>query len=304
MKKNITLLIIAVLAAWFMQACSFDAYDEQYPTKSVLFTYQSYNRQLVVGEGLEFKIGAVFSGMPENDRDRQIKYVVDPSLVGSGQTLLPADYYTEATPGQLVVAKGQLKGYGHVKLDSAKFVSDPKALTGEYVLPVRIVYADADTISPGKEFMILSLRYEGKQYGNYNYTGKRTDDSGNEETYANNPTATPSVRQLQTIAPNRFRLIADPNGAAGDPQSETYSLLLTAPVSGSGPVWIETDPDNFPEVTVEPDGESSYDASARTFVLKYKYTVKGVSWHAAETLVFRNRIRDDQGDGRYLNEWR
>lgn len=60
MKKFIYVLVLASMS---LTGCQFDDPDVEYPTKSMLFTYQEYNRELVVGEGLKFKLGVVFAGL-------------------------------------------------------------------------------------------------------------------------------------------------------------------------------------------------------------------------------------------------
>ena len=72
MKRFRYCYIISLLLPMAFSSCGFDDYDISYPEKKVLFTYQQYNRQLVVGEGLKLKVGFVFSGLPENDRDRLV----------------------------------------------------------------------------------------------------------------------------------------------------------------------------------------------------------------------------------------
>lgn len=299
---KILLLSIFVLN---MTSCGFDKITPEYPTKKVLFTYQTYNRQIVVGEGLMIKVGVVFAGLPASDRDRVVKYVIEPSLItDSRQSQLPPEYYRFDDAERIIIPEGQLKGYLPMRIiDSAAFVNDPKALTGEYILPIRITEADADQISEGKGYTMISLSYQGRQYGNYTYHGVRTNDSDTSEEYDNSPTNTNSIRQLQTVSANRFRLYADQAGS-NDPNKGKVSMILTVPVSGSGNVTIEPDPDYLAETVVTPDGESTYDAATKTFVLKYKYEIDGVTWHAEDTMTFRNRVRDDQGDGRVLYEWR
>lgn len=303
MKKYYILFLLPLLMSF--ASCGFDDEEAEFPVKKVLFTYQKYNRQLVVGEGLEMKVGVVFAGLPKSDRDRVVEYVIDPSLVtDSRQTVLPTDYYKFDDPSQIIIPKGQLKGYMPVRIDSAKFVNDPKALTGEYILPVRIVKADADAITEGKGYTLISVSYQGKQYGNYEYSGVRTNSATQEQQqYANVKTVTNSIRQLQTVGPDTFRVYADQQGT-NDPAKGQYSFLITLPVKGSGQVTITKDPDYLPGIEVEADGESTYDADTKTFVLRYKYTQNGVEWKTVDRMTFRNRIRDDQGDGRVLYEWR
>ena len=175
---------------------------------------------------------------------------------------------------------------------------------GEYILPVKITEADADEISPGKEYTLISLSYQGRQFGNYTYTGKATGSDGQTIEYTNQPTATNSIRQLQTVAADKFRVYADQNGTS-DPMKGKYSMLVSVPVKGGGPVTLESDPDFLPDIEVSQNGECTYDEASKTFVLRYKYTdAAGVEWKCEDTMVFRNRVRNDQGDGRVLYEWR
>lgn len=305
MNKFFKITAAVLLLISCLTGCSFDDVTPEYPTKSMHFVYQDYKRDIVVGEGLKFKVGVVFAGLPECDRDRAVKYQIDPSLVGKGQTLLPADYYTCESDDQIVVKKGQLKGYMQVTIDSAKFVADPKALTGEYVLPVRIFDADADLITENKDYTVISLKYKGKQFGNYRYSGERTAAGVEAEKYSNNNSETSSVRVLETVGADTFRMVADQFGT-NDPAKGKYSFLIKAPIFGSGEVTITADPES--PVAVVQAGECRYDIDPadrdkKTFTLRYKYTIDGVEYTADDRMVFRNRLRDDQGDGRVIDEY-
>ena len=301
MKRTIFLYAAAFLTLT-LGGCGFDDAPAEYPTKAMLFTYQNYNRELVVGEGLRFRLGIVFAGLERNDRDRKATYEVDSSLVPKGCTLMPSDYYRCSDPSTIVVRKGELKGYMPVIIDSLKFVSDPKSITGEYVIPFRIVSADADVITEGKEYMVLHLKYLAKQFGYYYYSGKTKDSDGVDYTYQSVSTETTSARQLVTVGPTTLRLVADPYGTANDPaKTRGFSMLLDIPTSGGGKVLVSKDPKSTVEVF--PDGESSYDVATKTIVLRYKYTVGGKEYSAEDVMRFRNRIRDDQGNGVAINEW-
>ena len=305
MIKFFTRTAAALLMISCLTGCGFDDPVVEYPTKAMYFLNQQYKRDLVVGEGLGFKLGVVFSGLKESDRDRTVKYAIDASLVGTGQTLLPADYYTCESEDQLVVKKGTLKGYMPVKIDSAKFLTDPKALTGEYVLPFRIFDPDADHITEGKDYTVISLKYQAKQFGNYQYSGMRINASGELENYSNSSAETSSVRVLKTIGPDTFRVVPDPFGTH-DPAKGVYSFILTVPTLGSGDVVVSADPESL--VAVAQAGDCKYtidpqDRDKKTFTLNYTYTVNGETYTAYETMVFRNRLRDDQGDGRVINEY-
>ena len=297
--------------------CTYDDPDLTYPYTSVLFTYQDYSRNVVVGEGLKLNAGIVLAGVLENKQDRKVEYVIDPSLLeGTNKSLLPASYYTLGHSSQIVIPKGDLKGYLPVVLDSAAFLADPKSLTGEYVLPIRLVStSNGETILDEKSSVRMSVSYFGKQFGFYYYSGdfdKVMDGvTYSSSSYAHIATETDSRRFLETIGATKFRMIADAKNLK-DPMNilssdgrvveGCISFLVNLPVFGTD-VTIEPDPSSPFEVY--PDGASTYDSETRTFRLRYKWTVPdGSICKVVEDLTFRNRIRDDQGNDIYINEWR
>ncbi len=297
------LLILAVLTS-----CKFDDEEVAYPSSKMLFTYQTFNRQVVVGEGLDLQIGVVFSGYLENKSERIARCQFDPTVIPTSipaKTQLPASLYANPVGStfDIVVPKGSLKGYYTMHIDSLAFVSDSRALTGEYVVPVRIVEAiGADQINPDKATTVISLSYLGKQYGKYTYNGTRTSASGS-ETYKSDPLNANSVRQMITRGANQFLVYADQVGT-NDKNKGKVAFLVTVPVHGGGAVTITAAPVADSPLTVTPDGASSYDEASKTFTLRYKYTDGGVEYKAVDYMYFRDRIRDDQGDGRVLYEWR
>ena len=301
--KHIASALASGLVMLSLSGCGFDDPAVEYPTKSVLFTYQQYNRELVVGEGLKFKLGVVFAGEAENSRNRSVKYVIDESLVPSGYTLMPPEYYTCSDPSEIIVPKGSFKGYMPVTIDSLKFLADPVSMTGKYVIPFRITAADADTITAGKDYMVLQLKYLARQFGYYQYSGTRRNvDTGEEESYSYVSSENTSVRQLVTSGPAQLKMTADPYSSSSDPaRKDGYSLILDVPVNGGGVIGISS---GTPDVSIVPDGDSTYDEAEKKFTLRYQYVASGITWAVQETLKFRNRIRDDQGNGVKINEWR
>lgn len=286
-----------------LTGCGFEEVESAYTHTSVLFTYQNYNRELVVGEGLSFKPGVVFAGLDRSDRDRVVNYEIDPSLVPEGKTLLPEEYYISDNPSQFVVKKGDLKGYIRYTLDSAKFVADPKALTGEYVLPFRITSADADSITTGKESMVVSLKYLAKQFGNYTYVSKVTNtETGEVLVNENIKGENASIRTLTTLKANRLLITGDPK-VSGDP-ARKLSITLTLAPTDAHDVIIG----NAAGATIKakPNGDSSYDEATKTFTLNYKYSIDDVIYEAQDIMTFRNRIRDRQDSPNsnvYIDEW-
>lgn len=303
MKKYI---LIATILLGVFHSCGFDDEEIVYPYTSVILPYQTYNRNIVVGEGLELNIGVIFSGVLDNKQERTVTYTVDPALVNiAGQYELPQSYYTFGD-SEIRVPKGQLKGYLPVKIDSVAFLNDPKSLTGEYILPLRLVSSsNIDSINRAMDYIKLSVSYFAKQHGNYTYSGKITKSDGINNTvtnYTNVSTVTESYRLLKTVGPTKMQVVADKTSTSADPAKGTYSFIIDVATHGGGEVKITADPASA--VVISPDGESSYDVATKTFRLNYTYSNGGFTYKVSEELVFRNRIRDVQTDGLYLNEWR
>jgi hypothetical protein len=205
-----TLIIVAILNF----SCEFDDKALVYPYTSVLFPYQDYNRNIMIGEGLSFGVGITLAGVIDNNEDRVIQYIIDPSLITeSDKSVFPASYYTCENTSQMVIPKNSIKGYLRVDLDSALFLGDEKSLTGEYVLPVRLISSsNVDSIVPDLSFIRISISYYARQHGYYTYSGKiiRTKDGNvTNADYSNQSSVTDSRRFLNTVGPDRFRVEAD-----------------------------------------------------------------------------------------------
>ncbi|MDR2149170.1 MAG: DUF1735 domain-containing protein [Tannerella sp.] len=300
-------VVMVFVSVGFISSCAFDDPEDVYPYTSVSFAYQDYNRNIVVGEGLQLNAGIVFAGRLNNDEDRSVNYVVDPSLLTdvAGKSILPEAYYRLGNSSQIVIPRDDFRGYLSIVMDSAAFLSDPKALTGEYVLPLRLVSAaGVDTILPEKSSIRMSISYFGKQHGYYYYSGemdKIMDGVIYESSaYSYITTETDSRRFIQTAGPTLFRVGADARNPADPANSVLFSIGV--PITGTSVTFV-SDPASPYEV--RPSGTSAYDPATRTFHLEYEWTLEdGTVCRVVEDMVFRNRIRDDQGNGIYLNEWR
>lgn len=304
MRKNI--FIILILSA-ILGSCGFEDDDLSFGKTSAYFYNQNYNRNIVVGEGLNLKAGIMFSGLINSDKNRVVSFAIDPSVVtGSGKTVMPANYYTLSSTSEFVVPVNEEQGYIDIRIDSAAFLADPKALTGEYVIPFRLTGSnDVDSINMAKNYMVLSVSYWAKQHGNYYYSGQTVRTSGatvETLTYKNTTTISESIRQLTTVGPKAMVVKADATVGSKDPGKGKFTFHIEAPSAGSGDVVVSAAPGSA--IQVSPNGTSSFDATSRTFFLKYKYTDGAYSCEATDTLVFRNRVRDVQADGQGVNEWR
>ncbi|UCS94031.1 hypothetical protein KZP23_03075 [Echinicola marina] len=301
--KKILIIMLALLSS-----CGFEDYDIQYGVTSVYFYNQEYNRNIVVGEGLNLKVGSMLTGVLENDTDRLVEFVINGELVtGSNKTLLPGSLYTLDNASSFTIPKGEFIGFLGVKLDSAEFVNDPKAVTGEYVLPVQITNCnEVDSVNAVKNTILVSVSYWAKQHGNYYYSGrtirKEAGSTVDTLTYKNNTTNAESIRQLITVNANTLELRADETGVSNDPGKGAFSLNITVPTYGGGKAEISPSPNSA--ITVEADGESSYIEDSKTFYLNYKWNDGTYDCYSTDTLVFRNRVRDVQADGQGVNEWR
>ncbi|HET7178559.1 MAG TPA: DUF1735 domain-containing protein [Chryseosolibacter sp.] len=322
--KKILLFLVLILAA---SAC-YDDYVLDYDFEGIYFPYQQDVRTFVVGEGMKIKFGIALGGVRENNRDRVVNYQIDNSLVspatlalmqGSSSTyiknsvgdpvadpgfqlkLLPADYYTLSDDSKIVIEKGQHSGTVTVIPDSAAFLSDPETLMATYVLPLRLIGADAaeDSILSTKDFAVIGLKYENMLFGNYWHGGVTVekDPGGNvintTTYYTTIPSAEAQVWRLKTVEP--FALTID--GVSNISSSDVPEMKITM---NGGDIQVSA----MPGATfqVEPDGASVFNQPKllqdRKIFLNYKYVNgAGNTCYATDTLTFRNRIRDG------INEW-
>ena len=302
------IIVVVVVLSNFV-SCSFDDVEDKYPYSTFAFVYQDFNFNVIVGEGLKLDVGIILAGIISNKENRIAYYEVDPSLLDevSDKTLLPANYYTAGHPNQIVVPKGDLSGYLPVKMDSLQFLADPRSLTGEFVLPIRLLISPSvDTLITEKSYIRISLSYLGKQFGNYYYSGEIDKTMAgvhyNFYRYSNNPGDARSIRFLETVGSTTFRMVGDRTATSDDPVKGGISFLIDVPINGTE-VTILPDPDAPSDIRA--NGNCTYDAKNKKFNLAYIYTeADGSICTVVEELTFRNRIYNDQGNNIYINEWR
>lgn len=154
-KAYILATIAICLCSCINQQIVFDDYD----IKAVYFPYQYPVRTLSLGKDItdnsldrnhEFNIGICIGGYYGASKDNwNIEYVVDTSLIGgrlynvAGEklTAMPDNYYSLEPNSRVVLKRGTSAGLIHVRLKD-DFFQDPKALTGSYVIPLRITKVD------------------------------------------------------------------------------------------------------------------------------------------------------------------
>lgn len=168
--KKIFLLIITII--WIIgcenQPISFPDYELQ----AVYFPYQTPVRTLSVGEDridnsldrdFKFDIAVNIGGMYKNDRNWTVDFEVDDSLTSRVYLItspqlynnntkikpLPHAYYTLTPVSTVTIPSGSFIGTIRFQLTST-FFDDTTAITGQYVIPLKITSTSADSILMGK----------------------------------------------------------------------------------------------------------------------------------------------------------
>jgi len=172
MKISKTKIIIGYIAALMLSACqnepnTFDNFDYstcyfgwQYPVRTlVLGTESYYDNSNDLKHQLEIK--ASLGGLYTNTKDIHVEFEIDPSLSdslviknGTGPDsirlrVLPSNYYEPITATSFIIPAGSMNGGFNIKLTDA-FFNDPLACTNKYVLPVRILTAETDSVLKGR----------------------------------------------------------------------------------------------------------------------------------------------------------
>ena len=321
MKKYLFISLAAVLG---LTSC-YDDYVKDNPTQAVGFANQTDVRSVIVGEGMKFSTGVALGGIIENDRNRLINYEIDYSLVND-ETLaamkahmfsyiqdlckpidalegLPADEYTlrpdGGADGVVLIREGSHLGQIVIKVDSVKFLSDVTRTTPRYVIPLRLTSGNDTGLIEGKTTSVIGVRYENMLFGNYWHGGETvvTDASGREVNrisyYTTVPQADTKVWTLSTVEP----MALTANAVGSELNGSDAQLKI---IQGSDGAITVASVDGA-RYEVQPDGDCSFTRARllqdRRIYLKYKYEKDGMTYHATDTLTFRNRVRDG------VNEW-
>lgn len=321
MKKYLFISLASLLG---LTSC-YDDYVKDNPTQAVGFANQTDVRSVIVGEGMKFSTGVALGGIIDNDRNRLINYEIDYSLVND-ETLsamkshlfsyiqdlckpidaleaLPADEYRlrpdGGVDGVVLIREGSHLGQIVIKVDSVKFLSDASRTTPRFVIPLRLTDGNDTGLIEGKTTSVIGVRYENMLFGNYWHGGETvvTDASGQEvnriQYYTTVPQADTKVWTLTTVEP----MALTANAVGGELNGSSAQLKLIQ--GADGQITVASVDGALYEV--EPDGACSFNRAKllqdRKIFLKYKYEKDGLTYHATDTLTFRNRIRDG------VNEW-
>lgn len=177
--------MFAAVAALAMTSCEsgnpeFDDFDRQ----TVYFAYNGVARTVELGKDQEVdltldnqhkvRITATMGGSYGNKRDITVKIAVDPTIIegktfpgGNAMELMPSSYYKMASD-QIVIPAGSLVGGVEVELSDA-FFNDPKALSNNYVIPVKMtsIVSGADSILESHSFVCYAVKYVNPYHAYY-----------------------------------------------------------------------------------------------------------------------------------------
>ncbi|WP_430932615.1 BT_3987 domain-containing protein [Saccharicrinis sp. 156] len=288
-------------------------YDDEYldpslDTIAYFASFENHSRTVVVGEGLNFKVGVAMAGELTNTEDRTVDFMIYQSGLAFEEEddlreLMPTSFYNaDELSGtfQTIIPKGEFLGFFDVVMDSVAFLSDPLSLDGTYTLPVKILATSLDSI--GKDSVNISVKYMCGVDGYYLFDesvirreieGTVLEDKTTTEEYKNE--SDDSAWRLATLAPFQVE-------ATGATTSFNGGLKFNITVQ-DGNVSLQSIEG---EPVVEADGENTYDSSTRDFMLNFKYQKPEVGndtiYHVSTKLVFRNRVRDGVNETRdYLS---
>ena len=330
MKNYIVITIIIALIS--MTACNnqeweFDDFD--YTTS--YFPYQSPVRTLVLDETyyfdnsndmqLKFLIGAAMGGVYENDRDIVVEFEVDESLTeglidketGEPVLPLPQNYYTLSNDNTLIIPAGTDRGHVEVQL-TEEFLNDSASTGLTYVIPLKITYAQTDSVLSGKpavengdirvaedweiapkNYTLFGVKYVNKYHGTYLLRGqsvvsdKTTDEVVDEITYRQHYVEWDEIVNLNTnykksvVYQNSVRL------SDGSPGS--FKMVIQFDDNDSA-VITEAENSDFPvtgSAKFEVDGDEWGGKKRNAIYLDYEVD-DGTYVHAVkDTLVFRDK---------------
>lgn len=179
---------IALIVITLIISCNKKRDFPDYDYQTVYFAYQYPVRTITLGEDVfsteldnqhKCKIMATMGGAYVNRNDVTINFVVDNSLCsnllftagGAEVTPMPSNYYTLASD-KIIIPKGSVAGGVEVQLTDA-FFADPKAISNNYVIPLRMTsVSNADSILSTKNFVLYAVKFVNPWHGNYLRRGK------------------------------------------------------------------------------------------------------------------------------------
>ena len=194
MKITKKILYFFILGAMFTSCENNDWEFPDTDTTTVSFATQSPVRTITLGDDVydtsldnehKCQIMAVWGGGYSPKSDIKVNIAVDNSLCdglsfdnGNPVTPLPDTHYT-INSNQITIPAGKVLGGVEVQFTDA-FFNDPKAISLNYVIPVKITGADGVTsVLENKNYTLYAVKYINKWHGNWLSSGTDViDDNG------------------------------------------------------------------------------------------------------------------------------
>ena len=326
--KRIRYFIIGLIVPAMMASCHNDPVSyRDFKYNAVYFPLQYPIRTLILGDSrsdnsldktLAFHIGVSIGGEYQNKKPWTVSYQLDNSLVPDGMTttdgdtlhILPPKYYTLNPVGSVAIPVDSFSGLILVQLTDA-FLDDPLAITGQYVIPLRITATSADSILSGvpfvanpsrtnpadwdpnsepKDFVLFGIKYINPYHGNYLHRGidigiNATGDTVSRDVYHQPYVVDDQLWSLTTTG--RATVITDGTGS-----QTTAGTKMILKVSDDGSVAVTP----VAGATFQASGVGKYikggDAwggvPQNAFFLNYIYKSGSITHVVSDTLVFRD----------------
>ena len=293
MKTLNILLFIAVLLG--LSSC-YDDYVSDYENPNMGFAVAKPLRTVIADRDMPIYIGVSIGGKREVDMAAWDQFVIDPALVeGSGNVLLPNNYYTLSDPEYFRVRKSNLP-VADVRIDFTEaFYNDPLALKEHYVLPFRMTDNSSGRVREGAVTTVAVIKYISSYAGTYYRMGKVTevDASGVAQTEPVSYGDTHDIINCSTVVFSSMapRVVVCPG--LGNEKESVGSITLTmdadknVTITGvDGKAAISNASGSY-----KTEGDYDYVANAGTrapqFDLEYTYEKSGKYYQVVEKLVLR-----------------
>ncbi len=332
-KSVLLLALITVITGCDNRDWEFDDFDYT----AVYFPWTYPVRTIILGDcdgydntndlNHRFVISAKMGGVYENKQDILVDYVIDPTLVdnlnfgesGLPVEILPSDFYTLSNSNQIIIPKGSYSGGVTVQLTDA-FFEDEDACKTNYVLPLRIISASADSVLRGDadesvanpdprvashwksapmDFTIFGIKYINPYHGNYLLRGKTTPENGSGQAIGD--VASYGYGQYGYVEEGLVTLLSTTSLTTLEYSAQIQVASGTSP--GQYEVVVTVDPENN-NVTVRQKDGSAFNVTGTgkyvkdgqmwggktrdAFYLDFDIEANGNIYHAADTLVFRD----------------
>lgn len=321
MKINRLVLILSLIVSFFSSCAYDDSYlDAKLPKNMAYFaSLKDYTRTVVVGEGLQFRIGAALAGVLHNDFDRTVNFKLGTTafaLTDTSHILMPTNYFNYSSllgsdgTVQTIISKGSFIGFFPIVLDSVKFLNDPLALKGKLSIPVKIVATSLDSINIANDSITVKVKYIAGTEGYYLYKNVITKELNGAtvgSTVVENFANESNDQTWEMVTRSPFTVLVTAPIAEKTTSMKLIGSSVSTPlkfnltVNSSGISYQQVSG----QATIQSDGINSYDKKTHDFNLKYSFKkpLNDTIYHVTSNLIFRNRMRDGINETRnYLNK--